>query len=300
MNIFSILIALLLEPYRPPSVQAWAFGVFDRYARVLDDLLNSGERHHGIAAWVLAVSPLLALTWTAYFLAAHLGAGLGWVLDVLVLTAMLDFRPILDRLGGLQRDLRQDDPTTVAARLGFAAGNPVPLSEMVARAIELAVMDIHTHLLAVLFWYCILPGPVGALLYLMAMRLNQQWGADTRTDFGSFSRAAFFWLDWVPQRLTAFAFAIVGNFEDSLFCWRTQAAGHRVGMRLVLASAAGALGIRLGDSASSQRVYGGLDLGVGEFPDLDHLRSAEGMIWRTLVLWLIVIALLTIAAVVGD
>ena len=299
MNIFSILIALLLEPYRPASVQARVFGSFDRYARTLDDLLNSGERHHGIAAWVLAVLPLLALTWSIYFLAGHLGAGLGWVLDVLVLTAMLDFRPILDRLASLQRELRQDDPTAVAERLGISSKSPVPLAQLVARSIELAVMDIHTRLLAVLFWYCILPGPVGALLYLMAMRLNQLWGSDTKTDFGSFSRTAFFWLDWVPQRLTAFAFAVVGNFEDSLFCWRTQASGRQAGMRLVLASAAGALGIRLGDSASPQRSYGDLDLGVGEFPDLDHLRSAEGMIWRTLVLWLLVIALITIAAVVG-
>ncbi|MDE1943314.1 MAG: regulatory signaling modulator protein AmpE [Betaproteobacteria bacterium] len=300
MNIFSILIALLLEPYRPASVQERVFGTFDRYARSLDDLLNSGERHHGIAAWVLAVVPLLVLTGAVYFLAGHVGAGLGWVLDVLVLTAMLDFRPVLNRLSALQRDLRHHEQEAVAQQLGFTTSHPVGLSEMVARAIELAVMDIHTRLLAVLFWYCVLPGPVGALLYLMAMRLNQLWGADTKTDFGSFSRTAFFWLDWIPLRVTAFAFAIVGNFEDSLFCWRTQAAGSRSGMRLVLASAAGALGIRLGDSSSSQRLYGGLELGVGEFPDLDHLRSAEGMIWRTLVLWLIVIVLLTIAAVVGS
>ncbi|MBU6504245.1 MAG: regulatory signaling modulator protein AmpE [Betaproteobacteria bacterium] len=300
MNIFSILIALLLEPYRPASVQARVFAAFDRYARSLDDLLNSGERHHGIAAWVLAVVPLLVAAGAIYFLAGHVGAGLGWVLDVLVLTAMLDFRPVLKRLTSLQRDLRHAEQGSVAERLGFSPDSPVGQPEMVARAIELAVMDIHTRLLAVLFWYCVLPGPVGALLYLMAMRLNQLWGSDTRTDFGSFSRSAFFWLDWIPLRVTAFAFAIVGNFEDSLFCWRTQAAGSRSGMRLVLASAAGALGIRLGDSSSPQRLYGGLELGVGEFPDLDHLRSAEGMIWRTLVLWLIVIALLTLAAVVGG
>ena len=300
MNLFSILIALLLEPYRPASVQARVFGAFDRYARSLDDLLNSGERHHGIAAWVLAVVPLLVAALVVYFLAGHVGAGLGWVLDVLVLTAMLDFRPVLERLTSLQRDLRHAEQGAVAERLGFSPDGPVGLPEMVARAIELAVMDIHTRLLAVLFWYCVLPGPVGALLYLMALRLNQLWGSDTRTDFGSFSRTAFFWLDWIPLRVTAFAFAIVGNFEDSLFCWRTQAAGSRSGMRLVLASAAGALGIRLGDSSSPQRLYGGLELGVGEFPDLDHLRSAEGMIWRTLVLWLIVIALLTLAAVVGG
>jgi membrane protein required for beta-lactamase induction len=31
-------------------------------------------------------------------------------------------------------------------------------------------------------------------------------------------------IDWIPQRLTAFVFAVVGDFEDALFCWRSQAA----------------------------------------------------------------------------
>jgi len=300
MNFFSILIALLLEQYRTVAHQAKVFALFDRYASSLDDLLNSGERHHGIAAWFLAVSPILLIFGALSFLSGWLGAGLGWVIDVLVLTLVLDFRSVLNHLSTLQGDLRHMAREQVAERLGFPGPTAPALAELVARGIELALIDIHTHLLAVLFWYCVLPGPTGALLYLMAMRLNLLWGSNTQTDFGLFSRTAFYWLDWVPLRLTALAFAIVGNFEDSLFCWRTQASGNRATLRIVLASAAGALGIRLGDSSSSNRIYGGLDLGVGEAPDIDHLRSAEGMIWRTLVLWLLIIALMTIAAVVGG
>ncbi len=300
MNFFSILIALLLEQYRTVSAQAKVFALYDRYASSLDDLLNSGERHHGIAAWILAVVPVLLVFGTLNVIAGWMGVGLGWAIDVLVLTLVLDFRSVLNRLSTLQGDLRHMDREQVAERLGFPGPSAPVLAEMVARGIELALIDIHTHLLAVLFWYCVLPGPTGALLYLMAMRLDRLWGSDTQTDFGHFSRTAFYWLDWIPLRLTALAFAIVGNFEDSLFCWRTQASGHRVSLRIILASAAGALGIRLGDSSTPNRVYGGLDLGVGEAPDIDHLRSAEGMIWRTLVLWLLIIALMTIAAMVGG
>ncbi len=300
MNFFSILIALLLEQYRSVSSQARVFALFDRYASSLDDLFNSGERHHGIVAWFFAVIPILLAFGTLNMLLSWLGVGFGWILDVLVLTLVLDFRSILNRLSTLQGDLRHDQRDRVAERLGFPGPTSPELAELVARGIELAIIDIHTHLFGVLFWYCILPGPTGALLYLMAMRLNRVWGLDTQTDFGHFSCTAFYWLDWLPLRMTALAFAIVGNFEDSLFCWRTQASGNRATLRIVLASAAGALGIRLGDSSSSSRLYGGLDLGVGEFPDMDHLRSAEGMIWRTLVLWLLIIALMTIAAKVGG
>jgi len=66
-------------------------------------------------------------------------------------------------------------------------------------------------------------------------------------EFGSFARQAFYWLEWLPIRLTAATFAIVGDFEDTVYCWRTQAASwpdSEAG--ILLASGAGALGVRLG------------------------------------------------------
>ena len=30
-------------------------------------------------------------------------------------------------------------------------------------------------------------------------------------------------LDWVPIRLTSISFAVVGDFEDAVYCWRSQA-----------------------------------------------------------------------------
>jgi adenosylcobinamide-phosphate synthase len=299
MNFFSVLIALLLERYRSASLQNRVYSAFDRYADWLDEMLNSGERHHGVAAWALAVAPVLAVAGAAFFFSGAAASGLEWLVDFVVLVLLIDFRATVKRLTALQLDLRHEEREEVARRLGFPPLAPPELSNMVARGIEQAVLGVHGHLLALLFWYCVLPGPLGPLLYLMAMRLDGKWGRDDKTDFGHFSRRAFCMLDWLPLRLTALTFAIVGNFEDSLFCWRTQAPEGGSSPRMILASAAGALGIRLGDSSSPNRFYVGLELGVGEAPDTDHLRSAEGMIWRAVVLWVLLIGLLTIAARVG-
>lgn len=300
MNFISILIALFVEQHRGAAAQPRVFALFQRYIRSLDALLNSGERHHGILAWWVAVLPVLMVAEAISFGLGRMGLGLGWVADVVVLSLVIDFKSVLQRLSALQSDLRQHHLEVVAQRLGFPALSPPSLSELVARGIELAVLDIHAHLLAILFWYCLLPGPTGALLYVMAMLLSREWGNDRNNDFGRFAQKAFYYLDWLPLHLTAMAFAIVGNFEDALFCWRSQATDSGSSPRIILASAAGALGIRLGDSTQASRLYGGLELGVGEAPDTDHLRSAEGMFWRTLVVWLVVIGLMTIAAMVGG
>jgi cobalamin biosynthesis protein CobD/CbiB len=100
-------------------------------------------------------------------------------------------------------------------------------------------------------------------------------------------------IDWVPQRVTGFVFAVVGNFEDALFCWRAQAASWvRPEEGIVLASGAGAIGVRLGEPVP---VAGAFvvrpPLGQGETAREDALASLEGLLWRALVLWLVVFLL---------
>ena len=114
--------------------------------------------------------------------------------------------------------------------------------------------------------------------------------------FGNFARRTFYYLDWLPVRLVAMTFAIVGNFEDTTYCWRTQAArwaeaegpivGHPSGAGVLLASGAGALGVRLGMPVSQ----GGLpldrpELGIGDEADADFMQSTIGLVWRSVVFW---------------
>ena len=119
--------------------------------------------------------------------------------------------------------------------------------------------------------------------------------------FGTFAQQACRVLEWLPLRLTAASFAIVGNFEDTIFCWRTQAAEWPVpDQGILLASGAGALGIKLGQTIvlDDQPVYRP-ELGSGDTVDIDHLQSAVGLVWRTLVFWLVMLLLLTGAHLLG-
>jgi len=101
----------------------------------------------------------------------------------------------------------------------------------------------------------------------------------------------------LPLRLTALSFAIVGDFEDAVYCWRTQAEGWaQHGMGIVLASGAGALGVRLGEPLPvGGEVEFRAELGLGDDADADYLQSAVSLIWRAAVLWLALISLFTIA-----
>jgi adenosylcobinamide-phosphate synthase len=70
---------------------------------------------------------------------------------------------------------------------------------------------------------------------------------------------------------------------------------------VVLASGAGALGVRLGETLHHHgTVSFRPELGLGDEADMNAMTSAAGLIWRALVIWLIVIGLVTVARWVGG
>src|SRR5882762_2539841 len=100
-----------------------------------------------------------------------------------------------------------------------------------------------------------------------------------------------------PVRFTAAAFAVVGDFEDAVYCWRTQAANWPdPALGIVLASGAGAIGVKLGlPIVAGGAVVERPELGLGDPADIGHLDSTVGLVWRALVLWLLVLLLVALA-----
>src|SRR5690606_26675771 len=153
----------------------------------------------------------------------------------------------------------------------------------------------HRHVFGVLFWFMLLPGPSGAILYRLSHLVRRRWGG--LGAFGRFAARAHALLEWPATRLTAIAFAVVGDFEDAVYCWRTQAAAWPdPDQGIVLAAGAGAMGVKLGLPVSSD---GGMaprpELGIGEAADGQFLDSTVGLLWRALVLWVFLLALVSIA-----
>ena len=98
------------------------------------------------------------------------------------------------------------------------------------------------------------------------------------------------------MRITAASFAVVGDFEDAVYCWRTQARGWpEPEAGIVLAAGAGAMGVRLGMPVHEiDGMVPRVELGVGEPADGPFLDSTVGLLWRSLVIWVLVLMVLTV------
>lgn len=306
MKFLSLLAALLLEQLRPLREGNPAQLGFERYADQLERQLNAGEHGHGVLAWCLAVLPLAigtAIVSYALYAATPLA---GWLWNIAVLYVTMGFRRFSHYFTLITRALREQDLAVAREALGRWRGKTAAEftpNEIARVSIELALVGSHRHVFGPIALFILL-GPAGAVLYRLSAILAERWekpGDPAFGAFGDFAQRVFFLLDWVPARLTAVSFAIVGNFEDALYCWRTQAetwAAQAYG--IILASGGGALGVRLGDALREPgSVEFRPELGLGEAADVDYMQSAVGLIWRALVLWIFLIFIVTIAHSLG-
>jgi cobalamin biosynthesis protein CobD/CbiB len=261
--------------------------------------LNAGDRNSGILAWAVLMGAMLVPAALLVTLAAAIHPVLVWILDVGFLYATLRFVATAQALSDIEKALRETSASAAAKRLALWQAEPVDTDDpgTIARlAAERALREAHHGAFGPLFWFLVLPGPLGLVLYPLALRAARSWAhlvEPEERDFGWFAARAFHVIDWIPQRATAFTFAIVGNFEDALYCWRSQAAAwEHPEEGIVLASGAGALGVRLGEPiAAGGTLVPRPGLGTAEAAREDALASLQGLLWRAMILWLIVYAL---------
>lgn len=307
MSLFSLIVALLLEQVRPLPYQQFVRGPLARLADALEGRLNTGERRHGTLAWLLAVVGLTVVSGLVFFALYRLNPLLAWAWNVFVLYLTMGFRQFSHYYTDIQMALRMGDLPHARHLLGQWRGRPadgLSSSDIARLSIEEALAASHRHVFGVLVWFVLLPGPCGAVLYRAAAFLSEYWGKRQDgefADFGIFAQQSFAIIDWLPLRVTAAGFAIVGNFEDAIYCWRAQAGKWPDdGLGVVLASGAGALGVRLGmPVVEAGEVADRAEIGTGDEADVDFMQSAVGLVWRALVLWLLLLLLLGLASLVG-
>ncbi len=311
MSLMSLIAALLLEQLHPLSSRKYLLTWLSGYVEFFQRNFNAGQQKQGRIAWLLAMAIPVAVVAAMHYILLSVHPVFAWAFSVLVLYLTMGFRQFSHYFTDIHHALREGQLDKARKLLGEWLGKSCrELShEEVARiTIEQALLCSHRNVFGVVVWFVVFMmlglGPIGAILYRLALFLYNRWGRQDEAEFGkfgAFARHAYHIMEWLPMRLTAFTFAIVGNFEDTAYCWRTQAAGWpdpEAG--IVLASGAGALGVRLGQTIvqDDQPVFRP-ELGIGDEADTEFMQSAIGLVWRALVFQLIILLLLTVANLLG-
>ncbi|MCX7692219.1 cobalamin biosynthesis protein [Tepidimonas taiwanensis] len=307
MTFFAVLLALVLDQARRPGADAVWHGPMGAWAAWVQHQFDAGHPRQGWLVWGLAVGvPVLAVT-AVYLALAAVSGLLAFAWTVAVLYATLGFRQFSHHFTAIRAALESGDEARARALFAEWSGAPAvdwPREELLRRVIAQAVLCAHRHVLGVLGWFVVLAalglGPAGAVLYRAASWLAQQWPLDAPRPAvvsESVARAtarAWCGIDALPARLTVLGFAVVGHFEEALERWRAHAtAWWEPSDALLLAVAGGAMQMRLWPRAPADEG----DRAEGAAPQLAHLASTVGLVWRSVVLWLLVLALALLARI---
>jgi adenosylcobinamide-phosphate synthase len=308
MSLLSLITALLLEQVHPLSSRKYLYSWLSGYVEFFQRNFNAGQQKQGRIAWLLAMAAPLVLVTSLHCLLLGANPIFAWAFSVLVLYLTMGFRQFSHYYTDIHKALRDNQLEKARDLLGEWLGKSCRelSNEEVARlTIEQALLASHRNVFGVVFWFGIFMmlglGPIGAILYRLALFLNARWSAQDEAEFGSFARQAYHIMEWLPLRLTASTFAIVGNFEDTAYCWRNQAdSWPDPEAGILLASGAGAIGVKLGQTIvqDEQPVFRP-EIGMDDEADTDHMQSAIGLVWRALVFQLIMLLLLTVAHLLG-
>lgn len=325
MSFFAILFALLMEQARPlgssphinAGLRAWLLWVSRNF--------DAGQPRHAWVAWGIAVVlPALLAMGMHWLLVWSLGWPFAVLWNVAVLYLTLGFRQFSHHFTQIRDALEEgneDQARSLLAQWQQVNAADLPRSEIVRHGIEYSVLAAHRHVFGVLACFSVLTafglGPAGAVFYRMAELVSRQWSVQHRPatqialPFSSPSLQqaagqAWMAIDWLPARLTALCFAMVGSFEEAIDGWRFYAQYFpNDNDGVVLAATAGAINVRLGGQAlliDTDR--SGIDPDTtgstpGREPEVGHLRSVVGLVWRSVVVWMLLLALLTLARLLG-
>ncbi|MDR1995406.1 adenosylcobinamide-phosphate synthase CbiB [Azonexus sp.] len=264
---------------------------FGRLASALELWLNSRLNKRAILAgslaWLLAVGPWVALAFWLRPLAP-------FAVDAVLLWFALGAQSLREHAEAVARPLREGRLDEARQRVGWMVSRDTATLEEsgVAKAgVESVLENGNDAVFGALFWFAVLGGP-GALLFRLANTLDAMWGYRSER-FNRFGRCAARLddvLNWLPARLTALTYALLGRTRCALACWRTQAAAwESPNAGPVMAAGAGGLGVQLGGTA----IYHGREeirppLGIGRPPLAADLGRAVALVRHGLWLWLVI------------
>lgn len=325
MSFIAVLFALLLEQARPLRQGNPVHAGLRAWVRWSARSFDAGMPFHSALAWGFAVLvPSLVALAIYWAVDTFVGwpAGVAWSATVLYVCVgfrqfSFNFTQIRDALAGGDEDRARE----LLARWRQLDARELPRSEIVRHVIEHSVLSAHRHVFGVLAWFSVLAafgfGPTGAVLYRLSEFVVRYWQHKSKTQLQPLSGSlqmiasnAWHVIDWVPARVTAMSFAVMGSFEDAIDGWRNyepQSVWDNDG--IVLAATAGAVNIRMGatgltaavpvQGSSGQSAKTAAESASGQTPELAHLAVIVGLVWRTVVMWMVLLALLTLARLLG-
>lgn len=216
--------------------------------------------------------------------------------SIVVLSLCIGHKSLHDHARPIANALLIDDKEQ-ARYLASRIVSRDPATLNIPRAtIESVLENGADSVFSALFWFLI-GGAPAVICYRLANTLDAMWGyrSSRYLYFGRFAARLDDVLNYIPARLTALSYAIIGNTKTAIQSWKNQAPQwDSPNAGPVMASGAGALQIILGGPAQYDgQWHQRITLGCGDEPEASDIERALQLVRRSILLWIVVLIIIT-------
>ena len=294
MTAVALFLGLLIDHFVGESKRWHPLVGFGNAASTLEKAANSSSdtdgKLRGLVCWALMVLiPVMAIS----LVISQLSGLALLVVNALVVYFVVGLKSLAEHGRNVAVPLLAGDLPAARQQIAMMVSRDTDklTEQQVASATCESVLENGSDaIFAALFWFCLLGAP-GAILYRGANTLDAMWGykTDRYRRFGWAAARIDDVLNWLPARLTALSYSLVGNFSSGLKCARQQGGlTDSPNAGCVMAAGAGALGISMGGAA----IYHGEEhqrpiFGVGSVAEAIDIERAIALVQRASVLWVL-------------
>lgn len=269
MTLLSILSCLILERWQTLYNFTRQPGWLLNYAFFIQKHVKTAAVIRSWPGFLILILPIFIFVGLIQLGLNHLFYGIpGWFFNTLILLLCLDPHQIYAVLFQVWKD------APVISSVDNA-GAPV---KTVQCDVGLQLTLFNQEIFAVLFWFCLFGG-VGAIVYraINVWRINAILADSELNPYFSLLTTLNMWLDWLPVKLLTLSFALAGDFMAAFHVW-----------------------IARFKHTPSQNDGLLKDVGTAALKHYKPITATvvQELAVRSLIIWLAILALMTITAVV--
>jgi len=302
--LIAVMLAVVLDHLMPDRHGLKPFAWYRDWAESIEERFNGGKRIHGVGAVILAILPIIVGVSLIHYILGELGWIFRFLFDVIVLYLCVDVHRLSKTANAVSDALEAGDLEEANEKLHDLTGKGVAEKNdtTIARIAVEGVLKLGNSLIiSPIFWF-ILFGPLGAVMQRLSSILDSLWGHryERFAEFGWAAARFDDLLGWIPARITALSYALMGSFEDALHCWRKRVdVWSDINSGPLLASGFGAMHMQFCEVIPEEGEYEENSPELAVVPDAGHVRRVVALVWRVMLLWLVIGTLMTGAHLIG-
>jgi len=286
MSLLSVIFALLAERFIPSLAEMRRFDVFYRYVAWSRSKLPDFSFQSGTLTLIIILGVVLFSVWLISAMLGNVLGLFGFIFGIAILVFTLGPRDLDDDAQKVIDAFENKDYEAASLYASDLVGQPVsePPMQLAQTVKEHILLQANIRMLGVFFWFILL-GPVGAVLFRLSYLLKEQ-NINETDDFSSASRDLYRIMVWLPARICVLSYAVAGNFVDTMSYWYgVSDLWLRESEEFIVVSGVGAL--RYENRAEKT------DLADGE-PDINGIQNALSLVRRAVIVWVVLLGILTV------